>query len=266
MSVTSTVVNRAEIQFHEADVALRSYVGCFWVISAERDATIRIVPDGSTSISTELGSGRTSGWWLRGPLVRPDERRFASPATLVGVRLRPGVAFILSGMAADAMVGRRIDLSTVAACRALVAADPAPKTPAECIDVLERFLVDRLSNASVHDVVAAALREIAHQHGRSNVGNLADRCRVSARHLNRLMRVWIGFGPKYLASIVRFQMTLNEIEQAPARSGAALAAETGHFDQAHLTHDVTRFAGATPRHLASRCVSDFSKTRCDDLP
>jgi hypothetical protein len=65
MSITSTVVNRAEIQFREADVALRPYVGCFWVISAERDATIRIVPDGSTSISTELGSGRTSGWWQR---------------------------------------------------------------------------------------------------------------------------------------------------------------------------------------------------------
>jgi hypothetical protein len=89
---------------------------------------------------------------------------------------------------------------------------------------------------------------------------------VCGEHLNRLMRVWIGFGPKYLASIVRFQATLQEIQHAPARSGAALAAETGHFDQAHLTHDVTRFAGATPRHLASRCVSDFSKTRCDDLP
>jgi methylphosphotriester-DNA--protein-cysteine methyltransferase len=265
-TITSTVVHHAEIRFREADVALRPYVGCFWVISAERDATIRIVPDGSTSISTELQNGRTSGWWLRGPLVRPDERRFSSPSTIVGVRLRPGVAFILSGMAAHAMVGVRIDLSTIAACRGLVETHPAPKTPSECIDALERFLLHRLRNASVHDVVAAALREIEHEHGCSPVGSIADRCRVSARHLNRLMRIWIGFGPKYLASIIRFQTTLKEIEHDPARSGAALATETGYFDQAHLTTNVTRFAGATPRHLASRCVSDFSKTRCDDLP
>jgi hypothetical protein len=94
---------------------LRSYVGCFWVISAERGATIRVVPDLSTSISTELANGRTSGWWLRGPLVRPDERRFPSPTTIVGVRLRPGVAFILSAMAAEGMVGRRIRLFGVPA-------------------------------------------------------------------------------------------------------------------------------------------------------
>jgi hypothetical protein len=265
-TITSTVVRQAEIQFRKAASGLRPYVGCFWTITAERDATIRVVPDGSTSISTELGSGRTSGWWIRGPLAQPDERRFPSPATIVGVRLRPGVAFILSGIAAYEMVGRRIDLSTIPACHALVAAHPAPETPSECIDVLERFLIDRLRSASIHDVVASALREIQHDHGRSNISGVADRCRVSARHLNRLMRLWIGFGPKYLASIIRFQATLNEIQHAPEQSGAALATETGYFDQAHLTTNLSRFAGATPRHLASRCVSDFYKTRCDDLP
>jgi AraC-like DNA-binding protein len=265
-TITSTVVDQAEIKFREANIALRSYVGCFWVISAERGATIRVVPDLSTSISTELVNGRTSGWWLRGPLVRPDERRFPSPTTIVGVRLRPGVAFILSAMAAEGMVGRRIRLSGVPAFRGLAAESQASDTPDRCIDVLERFLTQRLEHASVHDVVARALREIDRDHGCSNVGGIADRCQVSARHLNRLMRLWIGFGPKALASIVRFQAALKELEHAPAQSGAALATETGYFDQSHLTTNMSRFAGATPRHLASRCVSDFYKTRCDDLP
>ena len=265
-TITSTVVHQAEIRFREADVALRPYVGCFWVISAEQDATIRIVPDGGTSISTDLRNGRSSGWRLRGPLVRPDERRFSTPATIVGVRLRPGVAFILSAMAADRMLGRRINLSRMPLFRDLVGQSAAPQSPDEWIDVLERFLIQRLKDAAVHDVVAMALREIERDHGCSNVGGIAERCGVSARHLNRLMRVWVGCGPKRFASIVRFQATLKEIQHAPAQSGAALATETGYFDQAHLTLDVARFAGATPRHLASRCVSDFSKTRCDDLP
>jgi AraC-like DNA-binding protein len=265
-TITSTVVRQAEVEFREAAVELRPYVGCFWTISAEQDATIRIVPDLSTSISTELRGGQMSGWWLRGPLVRPDERQFSSPATLVGVRLRPGVAFVLSGIPAHTMLGGRIVASTVPALRELVADSAAAKTPMECIDVLERFLIQRLRNASVHEVVARALREIEQDNGCAHIGDLPARCQISARHLNRLMHVWIGFSAKSIASIVRFQAALKEIEHAPEQSGAALAIETGYFDQAHLTANLSRFAGATPRQLASRHVSDFYKTRCDDLP
>jgi AraC-like DNA-binding protein len=262
MSITSTVVHRAEIRFHEAADVLRPFVGCFWVITAERDATIRIVPDASTAISIEL-QDRPSCWSLRGPLVRSDERRFTSAATLVGVRLRPGVAFILTGIAADGTVGRRIDVSTIAAFRELVDEDPAPQTPAQCIDALQRFLIARLRNASVNSVVAKALHELERNQACPTVRDVAARCHVSPRHLNRLMRIWVGYGPKRLARVVRFQTTLEQIEQSPTQSGAALATKAGYFDQAHLTSDLARFAGATPRHLASRCVADFSKTRCD---
>ena len=49
------------------------------------------------------------------------------------------------------------------------------------------------------------------------------------------MRTWVGYGPKRFASIVRFQETLSRLEDAPGRSAATLATETGFFDQAHLT-------------------------------
>jgi hypothetical protein len=107
MTTSSTVVDRAEIRFHEAPAALRPFVGCFWVVTADRGATIRVVPDVTTAISIQLQERETSGWILRGPLIRPDERRFTSRAIMIGVRLRPGVAFLLSGIAAHAMVGRR---------------------------------------------------------------------------------------------------------------------------------------------------------------
>src|SRR5262245_38771630 len=93
MSISSTVVHRAEIRFHEATEILRPFVGCFWVLTAEPNATIRVVPDGSTSISIQLRGNERSEWLLRGPLLHPDERRFTSASTLVGIRLRPGVAF-----------------------------------------------------------------------------------------------------------------------------------------------------------------------------
>jgi AraC-like DNA-binding protein len=266
MRITSTVVHRADIRFHEAADALRPYVGCFWIVTAEREATIHIVPDGSAAISIELQEGRSSGWFLRGPLVRPEQRRFPSPATLVGVRLRPGVSFLLTGLAAHATVGRRIGLNATAAFRELVCETPQLPTPEQCIDVLQRFLISRLRNAGVHAIVARALHEIEREHGCLNVAQIAARCDVSSRHLHRLMRIWVGYGPKYCARMVRFQATLKQMEESPTRSAAALASETGYFDQAHLALDLARFAAATPRHLASSCVADFSKTRCDDAP
>jgi AraC-like DNA-binding protein len=264
VSITSTIVDQAEIRFREAVEALKPYVGCFWTITAGRHAAIRVVPDGSTSISAQQQDGRWTGWSLRGPLVRPDERRFTSPATLVGIRLRPGVAYILSGIAAHQTVGRRLELKEIAPFRELVTQSPTPQTPEQHIDALERFLIARLKDTGVHSVVAKALHEIEREHGCSKIKEVTRRCSVSPRHLNRLMHEWIGYGPKVYASIVRFQMTLKQIDRAPAQLGAALAYDTGYFDQAHLTSNLVRFAGETPRRLASDCAADFSKTRCDD--
>src|SRR4030095_3926430 len=265
MSISTTLIERAEIRFQEAADALRRSVGGFWVVAAECDATMRVVPDGTTAISIQRQKSGFSEWLLRGPLLRPDERRFTAPTTLVGVRLRPGVAFLLSGIPASAMVDRPIARSQCTACRELVSIDPSEHTSAQCIDALERFLINRLENSNVHDVVAPALSEIEREHGCLPVADVAARCGVSPRHLNRLMRLWLGYGPKRYAGIVRFQATLMQMEHAPEQSVALLASESGYFDQAHLTSDVARFAGATPGHLISRGMSDFSKTRCDDL-
>jgi AraC-like DNA-binding protein len=266
MSISSTRVERAEIRFHEAAPPLRDLVGCFWVVTAGPDARVRVVPDGSTAILIGFAEDRSSGWLLRGPLVRPDERRYAAPTTMVGIRLRPGVAFLLSAIPAHTIVGRRIALDRIAAFRDLVAEELDPSRPERCIEVLQRFLLQRLAQARLHDTVAAALREIERAHGGVRIPALAARCGVSARHLHRLMRTWVGYGAKGYASVIRFQATLHEMDDTRGATAADLAAENGYYDQAHLTADLGRFAGATPGRLASTGVADFSKTRCDDLP
>jgi len=265
MSISTTLIDRAEIRFQEAANALRPYVGCFWVLTAERGATIRVVPDGTAAISIERQQSGYSEWFLRGPLLRPAERQFTAPTTLIGVRLRPGVAFMLSGIAADSIVNRRIGLSRCPAFRELVSIDLSECTSEQCIDALQHFLINRLENSSVHYAVATALAEIEGEHGCQRVVDLAARCGVSTRHLNRLMRQWVGYGTKRYAGIVRFQATLMQMEQAHEQSVALLASGNGYFDQAHLTVDMGRLAGATPGHLISQGMSDFSKTRCDDL-
>jgi len=56
---------------------------------------------------------------------------------------------MLSGIAAHRTVGRRIEVSAIAAVRELAAEDPAPVTPAQYIDALERFLIARLGAGNI---------------------------------------------------------------------------------------------------------------------
>lgn len=263
MSISSTVVDRADIRFHAAAPVLQPYVGCFWVITAESGATLRIVPDGTTSIAIEQQLQGGFDGYLRGPLLRPVELQFTTAATLIGVRLRPGVAFSLGGVAAHAMVDRRVRWSEHNMFHELVAIDRAPRTPVEWIAVLQDFLINRLEGTSIHPLVVKALTEIHAERGCIPVADIALRCGASERHLGRLMREWIGYGPKRYAGIVRFQSTLAQMQRAPQLPVAMLATESGYFDQSHLTGEVARYAGTSPGRLISESVSDFSKTRCD---
>jgi AraC-like DNA-binding protein len=266
MSISSTLIHGADFRFQEAAHVLRPHVGCFWVITAAEGAVIRVVPDGTTAISIQFQKDLRTEWSLRGPLLRPSERQFESTSTLVGVLLRPGVAYLLTGIRADSLVDRRVALSSVASFQALVCTKRRPRNPAECIAMLERFLIDRLRSSALHESVSAAIGEIERTHGCARVIDVAAHCKISSRHLNRLMRVWVGYGAKRFATIVRFQAMLHQMDQSPRPSAAVLASQNGYFDQSHLTSDVARFSGATPGHLSSSCVADFSKTRCDDLP
>jgi AraC-like DNA-binding protein len=147
------------------------------------------------------------------------------------------------------------------ALRHLALVEPRPRTPAEHIASLERFLIERLEHAAIHPVVASVLAELERKRGRLQASALAAHGGVSPRHLNRLMRRWVGYGSKRLATIVRFQATLHEMEQSAQRPVASLAMENGYFDQSHLTHDTVRFSGTTPGDLVPRAMTDFSKTR-----
>ena len=58
------------------------------------------------------------------------------------------------------------------------------------------------------------------------MADVAAECGASPRHLNRLMRTWVGYGPKVFGRVVRFQETLEQIRHAPTcRISTELAAD-----------------------------------------
>jgi len=263
MSISSTVVDLADIQFHAAVPELKEHVGCFWVITAEHGATMRVVPDGTTSIAIKQQHDGQFEGYLRGPSLQPDDLVIAPATTLIGVRLRPGVALNLSGIPMHRLVDQRVCLSNYNIFDELMSVTPVPQTPTQWVEKLQEFLLSRLGGTNVHTLVAKVLDEIHAEQGDIAVADIAARHDVSERHLTRLMRDWVGFGTKRYAGIVRFQATLAQMESAPELPAAAIAINAGYFDQSHFNVDIARYSGATPGNLIAEHVSDFSKTHCD---
>ena len=103
----------------------------------------------------------------------------------------------------------------------------------------------------VRPEVAHAWQLLALSGGRASVGAVADRVGVTGRHLTTLFHREVGRSPKTVAMLMRFERATAQIADSVRRSAtvdlAAVAAGTGYSDQAHLTREFARFAGAPPR-------------------
>ena len=81
---------------------------------------------------------------------------------------------------------------------------------------------------------------------------VSERLGLSDRQLLRRFRVAVGYGPKTLDRVLRFQRFLARAGAVATddESLARLALELGYSDQAHLTRECVRLSGLTPGRLA----------------
>jgi AraC-like DNA-binding protein len=265
VNVASAMVEGARLRLRRPVSSLLAYVGCFWSIETTPVTRLRTLPDACATLSIESGHSRALECFLVGPCQTAAERVPATGQTLFGVRLKPGVTFVFIGLPVHTLVERRIRLAALLpeVGSRLEKRLAGTRTVDEGIDVLERFLIQQLSDVRIDSRVQTALKRIEESSGRIRIPQLARDCQVSLRHLNRLLRNWIGFSPKRLARIMRFQALLQHMETLPSGCPARAAVELGYFDQAHLANEVAVFAGTSPGRIAPHRVADFSKTRCE---
>ena len=71
------------------------------------------------------------------------------------------------------------------------------------------------------------------------------------RQLRRRCHAAVGYGPKTLQRVLRFRRFVSRIDAYPdVLDLAAIAAEAGYADQAHLTRECGKLSGLTPAALA----------------
>ena len=111
------------------------------------------------------------------------------------------------------------------------------------IAVIESELLRRLGE---HDPrVDAAVAWITRAGGRLPIERIAAQIGISRQHLSRRFLQHVGVTPKTFARVMRFESLVRAARNGP-RDWAALAADLGYFDQAHLIAEFRELAGATP--------------------
>ena len=242
--------------------ALRSYVRCYWTLRADAtgDASPqRVLPDGCVEIIINLGarfirhdeSGGTEGQPLElvvGPTTRHMTIAPSGAIRLVGVRFAPGGAVPFLSVAPQEVRDAAPSLADVASPFIGAVAERLAVAPFGVEgSVLDTALCARLAQArrlTDHRVLASVhAARVADQPLR--VDTLMSLTGLGARQLERTFRDHVGFGPKTLCRLVRFQRVVRAIEPTPRPSWARLAARHGYADQAHLAREFREFAGTT---------------------
>jgi len=220
-------------------------VSIYWMVELRGPShVIRTLPDACVDITIDLLRQRAH---VGGPQKKARTHRMRGHVHLLGARLLPGSASLLGidvpRLNEETWTPLETFVDRAQVQRLTAAVVRAPDLAAR-IAALDAFLVEKLLNRRLDRRLSRALRLLFHNHGALTVAELASQTAVDPRTLTRLFQRTVGLSPKRFARVVRFQSALRNLDRAG--NWAALAAELGYFDQAHLIRDLKELFGATP--------------------
>jgi len=114
------------------------------------------------------------------------------------------------------------------------------------IQIIDRYLTKKIPEALDVAKVDKAVTKLQRSNGMISVGELADHCSLSSRHLRRKFLTAVGVSPKYFSKIVQFNAVISSMQQNDQERLHHLALECGYFDQAHFIRDFNKFVGQNP--------------------
>ena len=253
-------------QYRESPVpiSLANHFLCFWeqVIVGSGNYDHRVLPDACVDIVFINDAPPV----VVGPWTDPFVVRFPAGTRIIGVRFEPGRAPGILGIPAAELLNRSVPLYDVwsASCARSRSALDVPTAVSQ--SALALTLARASASAAPPDgAIVAGIRWLA-RHPGATVDQLSRWIGISQRQLQRRFSAAVGYGPKMFQCVLRFQRLLN----CASRAGrpvplADLAAIAGYADQAHMTREIRRFSGCTPKALiqSAGCtlkMSDLFKT------
>lgn len=209
-------------------------VACLWTRDAPRPRTRRILPDACVDIVSV--DGRLI---VAGPATRAHVS--TSGGAISGVRFRIGAAGAALGLPAAELLDVSVPLEDVWGAAA------ADRIAERATDVHELAAAVAERGGATDSLVRAAA-----------TGTSRRALGIGDRQLRRRFLDAVGYGPKTLERILRFQRFLRLAQHDTDL--ARLALDAGYADQAHLTRECARLAGLPPAQLLAEGAGPAGET------
>jgi AraC-like DNA-binding protein len=231
--------------------ALRGAVACLWTSltpevahpANEAGRSGLVLPDACSDLIWEQGVG----CYIAGPDTGPVRPLTRAGTVIVGIRFRPAAGGRVLKLPLSEILNQRVPLADLLppAARQLPATlDPAQA--AERVLAITGALVAEGAPDPAITRAAALLRDPA-----ARTEAVAEEVGLSERQLRRRCQAAAGYGPKTLHRVLRFQRFVRLLDAAAAPPDlAAVAAQVGYADQAHLSRECSDLSGLTPATLA----------------
>jgi AraC-like DNA-binding protein len=228
--------------------AFTGIVECFW----RRDpwqppaCDLGVMPDGRV----DLVWGSNGEVRVMGPQQRALGRPFAPDVTVVGVRFAPGVGPSLLGVPGHELADLHPSVAALGsrAAKGLMRDIATIEDPADAPLAIARAIQRRIDTSWAPDLVITRASALLARPG-ARVERVAIELGLSRRHLERRFREFVGYAPKTLQRILRFQSLLHALSSDHAGGLARVAPALGYSDQPHLTRETREISGLSPMQL-----------------
>ncbi|MFH8582043.1 DUF6597 domain-containing transcriptional factor [Streptomyces zaomyceticus] len=246
---------------------LRPYLEHYWLIDWElpEPYATHVVPHPSVNIVFQrygaIGAPATeadASAEVAGIGLDLFTQKLTEAGRVCGVQFRPGgFRPFAPAWPVSAWTGRRVPLPEVFPGRGdddMLSGVLSPDTDHARVAALDAFLLARdPAPDPAADRAMELVELIRGDRTIRKVSRLSAASGLSARSLQRLFSTHVGVGPKWVILRYRIHEALERAEAAEAGGTpdwAALAAELGYSDQAHLVRDFTATIGVPPTAYA----------------
>ncbi|MBV1938438.1 helix-turn-helix domain-containing protein [Streptomyces sp. BV286] len=255
------LLSRVRFRRREPAAALRPYLEHYWLIDWDlpEPYASHVVPHPSVNVVFQRyatrgaqeeppGTAEVSGIGLE-----LFTKKLEGRGRVCGVQFRPGgFRPFAPRHPVSALTGRRPPLAEVLpATQGDIDAVLAPDDEDARVAALDAFLLGLGPAPDPRaDLAMALVDRIRTDRTIRRVGDLADEQGMTVRAIQRLFSAYVGVGPKWVVLRYRIHEALEHAESTPALDWAALAADLGYADQAHLVRDFTATVGVPPTAYA----------------
>ncbi|MFE7173392.1 DUF6597 domain-containing transcriptional factor [Streptomyces sp. NPDC057616] len=247
----------ARVRFRRREPAppLRPYLEHYWLIDWDltQPYASHVVPHPSVNIVFQRydGQGQEQFAEVAGIGLELFTQKLEGRGRVCGIQFRPGgFRPFFPDRPVSEWTGRRVRLPDAGTEDVL-----APDAEDARVAALDRFLLSLGPAPDPQAELAMALADrIRTDRTIRRVADFARAEGMSVRLLQRLFAGHVGVGPKWVILRYRIHEALERAEGDRDVDWAALAADLGYADQAHLVRDFTATVGVPPTAYATQGV------------